>query len=66
MAAIYRQSWTPFTMANDFWMIPFLVPFLGSIIAVSVYSLLIERLALDNNSADNNPSKDFPVKNIGA
>ena len=46
VAAIYRQSWQPFNTGDRFWMIPFLVPYLGSVIAVSVYSLFIERLSL--------------------
>ena len=59
IAAIYRGSWTPFEVGGRFWLIPFLVPYLGSVIAVSVYSLFIEKLEVINTS-------DTGVPKIGA
>ena len=52
VAAVYRQSWSPFHTGDNFWMIPFLVPFLGSVTAVCVYSFLIERLEVTNRKSD--------------
>ena len=45
VAAIYTGDLSPFHNGNNFWMIPFLVPYLGSVIAVCVYSFFIERLS---------------------
>ena len=36
-------------------MIPFLVPYLGSIIAVSIYSLMIEKLEVINRKGEKLP-----------
>ena len=46
VAALYTGDLSPFHNGNNFWMIPFLVPYLGSVIAVCVYSFFIERLSV--------------------
>ena len=43
MAALYNGDLSSFRKGGNFWMIPFLVPYLGSLIAVSVYYFFIER-----------------------
>ena len=45
-------------------MIPFLVPYLGSIIAVSVYSIMIEKLEVINQKGENAAKNN--IKFIGA
>ena len=45
-------------------MIPFLVPYLGSIIAVSVYSIMIEKLEVINRKGETEPKNN--IKFIGA
>ena len=61
---MYRQSWSPFEKGGNFWMIPFLVPYLGSIIAVSVYSIMIEKLEVINVKGENATKNN--IKFIGA
>lgn len=58
IAAIYRGAWSPFSVGGRFWLIPFLVPYLGSVIAVSVYSLFIEKLEVINTSDSRVPKLD--------
>ena len=51
VAALYTGDLSPFHNGNNFWMIPFLVPYLGSVIAVCVYSFFIERLSVTYNKS---------------
>ena len=44
IAALWRMSFSPFHKGGKFWLIPFLVPYLGAVIGVSVYSLAIQRV----------------------
>lgn len=44
IAAVWRMSLSPFHKGGKFWLIPLLVPYLGAVIGVSVYSLCIQRM----------------------
>ena len=44
VAAVWRMSFSPFHTGGKFWLVPFLVPYLGAVIGVSVYSLFIQRM----------------------
>eukprot|EP00091_Calanus_sinicus_P021139 TRINITY_DN6102_c0_g1_i3.p1 TRINITY_DN6102_c0_g1~~TRINITY_DN6102_c0_g1_i3.p1 ORF type:complete len:263 (-),score=61.78 TRINITY_DN6102_c0_g1_i3:81-869(-) len=48
IAALWRMSLSPFHKGGKFWLIPFLVPYLGAAIGVSVYSLAIQRVGQES------------------
>ena len=58
VAALYTGDLSPFHKGNNFWMIPFLVPYLGSFIAVCVYSFFIERLSVAHKKSKSVISND--------
>ena len=64
VAALYTGDLSPFHNGNNFWMIPFLVPYLGSVIAVCVYSFFIERLSVTYKKSKSVISGD--IKFIGS
>lgn len=59
VAALYTGDLSPFHKGNNFWMIPFLVPYLGSVIAVCVYSFFIERLSVTYRKSKSVISSDI-------
>lgn len=44
IAAAWRMSFSPFQRGGKFWLVPLLVPYLGAVIGVSIYSLAIQSM----------------------
>jgi len=47
MAALWKMSKSPFTGTGHFWLVPFLIPYLGGVIGVIVYQLCIVGMRME-------------------
>ena len=53
------MSFSPFQRGGKFWLVPLLVPYLGAVIGVSVYSLAIQSMRQQDIITKKNKSVSF-------
>merc|ERR1712106_1177541 len=55
IAAWWQGDLTPFYKGGHFWTVPLLLPFLGSVLGVISYQLLIIEFRMDSGNSNNTP-----------
>ena len=47
IAALWKMSLSPFTSTGHFWLVPFLLPYLGGVIGIITYQLCIVGMRME-------------------
>ena len=47
LASLWKMSFSPFTSTGHFWLVPFLIPYLGGVVGIITYQLLIVSMRAD-------------------